>query len=442
MSDTSTEVAVHTGGALAISGEQTAWTDQQLAVLRSAGVKKEVTPAELTAFLHEAQRTGLDPFTKQIYLIGRWDAREKREVYRSQTGIDGYRVVAHRAARRDGVRLGYDDTLWCGADGEWRDVWLSSAPPAAAKVTVYRDRQAFSAVATLAEYAARNKDGDPTPMWRRMPSTMLAKCAEALALRKAFPHDLSGLYTAEEMEQADNGRAQRPPEVTVDQAVGQMRRNHPQAPAEDEWTTEAVAGAADVDTQRPTTRRLQQIAMLVTRKFGTLNRDERLAHLSGLAGRELRSTRDLSAAEARSLADKLELLPDHVADAEVVEDAEPLPSVPNGRDMTSETVPGWSEALSEAAVARLVSDAAEANVSVDHLLYTRITAAATQADLSELFKLANEALAKGHISDEDFASLDELGRAANEDLRAGRRRPASGWSHDRLAQMAGTAAES
>jgi phage recombination protein Bet len=230
---TSTELEARTGGALAVGAEQTAWTEQQLAVLRSAGVSQDVTQPELTAFLHECQRTGLDPFIRQIYLIGRKDKKAGREVYRAQTGIDGYRVIAHRAARRDSVALSYADTVWCGPDGKWRDAWLWEKPPLAAKITVFRDDRPFSAVATLGEYAARWPDGNLKDMWQRMPANQLAKCAEALALRKAFPHDLGGIYTAEEMEQADSHEhGGAPPQHQVAQAVERKaRRERGAAPA-------------------------------------------------------------------------------------------------------------------------------------------------------------------------------------------------------------------
>ncbi|MEU1309433.1 phage recombination protein Bet [Streptomyces cinnamoneus] len=192
------------GGALAVRLDQTTWTEQQAAVLRQSGIGESVTRAELDGFLHLCQRTGLDPFSRQIYLIGRWDRRAQREVYTPQTGIDGYRVVARRATAMSGGTYGYEDTLWCDESGRWRDVWLVDGPPAAAKVTVVRDKQRFSAVARYSEYVQTNKDGKPIGMWAKMPAGQLAKCTEALALRKAFPHDLAGVYTAEEMAQADN----------------------------------------------------------------------------------------------------------------------------------------------------------------------------------------------------------------------------------------------
>lgn len=192
-----------TAGTLAVHAEQTEWTPAQEAVLRQSGIDDSVSPAELSSFLHLCQRTQLDPFSRQIYLIGRWNNQAGRKVFTPQTSIDGYRVIAHRAAGTSHHSLGYDDTLWCGPDGAWRDVWLADEPPAAAKVTVIRNGERFSAVARFTEYAQTTNQGKLTRMWASMSATMIAKCAESLALRKAFPHDLAGVYTAEEMAQAD-----------------------------------------------------------------------------------------------------------------------------------------------------------------------------------------------------------------------------------------------
>ncbi|WP_406417939.1 phage recombination protein Bet [Streptomyces sp. NBC_01614] len=192
------------GGALAIRPDQTTWTPEQALVLRQSGISDQVTAAELSGFLHLCQRTQLDPFSRQIYLIGRFDRRAGREVFTPQTAIDGYRVVAHRVIAASGETFGYEDTLWCDKDGRWRDAWLAEEPPAAAKVTVLRNGQRFSAVALFREYVQTGKEGKRLGLWGKMPAGQVAKCAEALALRKAFPHDLAGVYTAEEMAQADN----------------------------------------------------------------------------------------------------------------------------------------------------------------------------------------------------------------------------------------------
>ncbi|WP_372344643.1 phage recombination protein Bet [Streptomyces sp. KL116D] len=199
----STEIA-RTGGALAIRPDQTDWTPEQAMVLQQSGIDDDVTKAELAGFLHLCQRTRLDPFSRQIYLIGRKDKRAGRKVFTPQTGIDGYRVVAHRVIAETGDAFGYEDTQWCDAAGTWRDVWLPDEAPAAAKVTVLRNGQRFSAVALYREYVQTDWNGNPTRMWKTMGANQIAKCAEALALRKAFPHDLAGVYTAEEMAQADN----------------------------------------------------------------------------------------------------------------------------------------------------------------------------------------------------------------------------------------------
>lgn len=156
-------------------------------------IAKDATDDELALFLHQAQRTGLDPLARQIY-FQKYNTRNGPQIA-IITGIDGYRLVA--------VRTG----LYAGNDApefEGRINYQGNDVPAKASVTVYRivgnRRCAFTASVYWNEYCpAPPKDYQ----WKKMPHVMLAKCAEAAALRKAFPADLSGVYTQEEMGQAE-----------------------------------------------------------------------------------------------------------------------------------------------------------------------------------------------------------------------------------------------
>lgn len=200
---------------ITLRDDQTEFDQAQLAMLRSLGVET-AKREDLAIFFHVAKRTGLDPFARQIYMIERYTKDGKKQTI--QTGIDGFRLVAQRTAERTGQPLSYEDTLWCGEDGEWRDVWLSATPPAAAKVTVLRGGNRFPSVALMSEYAQTKRDGTPTQMWATKGALMLAKCAEAGALRKAFPQDLSGIYTADEMSNAGQQHRQQSTEGRVSAA--------------------------------------------------------------------------------------------------------------------------------------------------------------------------------------------------------------------------------
>lgn len=182
------------------------FTAEQVAIIRDTICRpryREATEAELGLFLARCKRTGLDPLAGQIHAVFRQDRRTGGERMTIQVGIDGFRLVAQRTGEFAG-----STTEWCGPDGAWRDVWLEPFPPSAARCTAYRIVQGRivgqTAVATWAEY------GDTRNVWKGKPSHMLAKCAQALALRSMFPAELSGLYTTDEMDQAEEAPAPAP----------------------------------------------------------------------------------------------------------------------------------------------------------------------------------------------------------------------------------------
>lgn len=172
---------------------ESAWTKDQIDLLKRT-IAKGTTDDELKLFLHVVKRTGLDPFARQIYAVKRKNYQTGQENMVIQTGIDGLRLTASRTnvyAGRDEAAFEYD----------------SKGAPTKAKVTVYKIVQglrcAFTATAKWDEYYPGEKMGF---MWQKLPETMLEKCAESKALRMAFPAELSGVYSNDEMEQAEKPR--------------------------------------------------------------------------------------------------------------------------------------------------------------------------------------------------------------------------------------------
>lgn len=194
--------------AIVRSQEQSGLSREQVDLIK-ATIAKDTTDAELSLFVQTCNRLGLDPFARQIYLVKRWDSQLRCNVAQSQVSIDGFRLVAERTRQYRGQTA----PQWCGKDGKWLDVWLADEPPAAARCGVHREgfAEPLYRVAKYTSYVQTTKDRQtnterPNRMWATMPEVMLAKCAEALALRAAFPNELSGVYTSEEMGQAESDR--------------------------------------------------------------------------------------------------------------------------------------------------------------------------------------------------------------------------------------------
>lgn len=173
--------------------------------------------AEATVLMELAKLRRLNPITQQIHFVKRWNSQRRAEVWQSQVSIDGFRAIAERTGLYDGQdepEYEYD------AKGGMK----------LARVRVYRKDigRPFVGVAHFTEYAQTKREGGLNIMWATKPHIMLAKCAEALAFRKAFPEDTSGLYSPEEMPEVVEKEVNVPPEKTEpsgdDKALSEGKR--------------------------------------------------------------------------------------------------------------------------------------------------------------------------------------------------------------------------
>lgn len=199
-----TELIRHTSGL--VVAETPVVTADQLSLVKQT-IAHGATDAELKLYLYDCARQGVHPLDRLLHFTKRGGK------YTPVTSID---LMRTRAADT-GEYAGSDDAVF-----ECDDVPI---PPTLARVTVWRlvqgQRCAFTATARWMEYCP---SGGQDHMWRKMPHTMLAKCAEALALRKGFPRQLAGLYAKEEMDQAGQETPrQEPPHAAPVQAKVETR---------------------------------------------------------------------------------------------------------------------------------------------------------------------------------------------------------------------------
>lgn len=170
------------------------YTPEQIQLLKDT-VCKNATDNDFMIFSHICKRTGLDPFAKQIYAVMRRDNKANKMVMTVQTGIDGYRLIAERTGK---YSPGREPTYSYDANGK-----ILSSTAYIKKQTQDGTWHEVCSTAFFSEYV-QLYNGVPTSFWAKMPHGQIAKCAEALALRKAFPQEMSGIYTKDEMSQASN----------------------------------------------------------------------------------------------------------------------------------------------------------------------------------------------------------------------------------------------
>ena len=165
----------------------------QIQTLVQAGViPKETPPAQIEIFAKVCSTLQLDPFTKEIYLVG------YNKKYSIISGINGFRKIASRTGQYAGSEDAKFDLQSNGTFKTASELIAAGKKPTTCTVTVYRVvggvRCPFTHTAVFKEF-----EGGSYSQWPKMPFQMFAMVAESFALRKAFGGEFQGVHTEEEV---------------------------------------------------------------------------------------------------------------------------------------------------------------------------------------------------------------------------------------------------
>lgn len=305
--DTGKEMAEVDRG-LAIDPSQNNFTGDQQAALRQLGIDG-ASDGDLAIFFRHCQRTGLDPFRKQIYMIGRPTKNQRTGKWETrwtiQTGIDGYRKITARTASLKGDDMTIGTKQWCGEDGQWRDIWPAKwGKPEAARASVTVGGRTYTATAMFDEYVQTTKDGEPNSMWRKMPANQIAKCAEAAAHRMATPDDLAGINIDDEMPTAVRVESERVVQPGKGRDAARAALGISEPASQTELEPDTSQDTAPEPAPEPEAEHTVDVAS--AEKVEDLRREleaaniapaERQAYLSGLIGRQLGSLKEMTTRE-------------------------------------------------------------------------------------------------------------------------------------------------
>lgn len=363
------------------------FSDEQRAMIRDT-FANGATDSEFAVLMEIAKARRLNPLLRQIHFVKRYNTELRREVWAAQAAIDGLRAIAERT----GLYAGQDDPEFVeNPDGTiklckvrvWRSDWPRPAVGTAyweEYVQTYRDKQSGKPVVS--------------PMWKRMPHVMLAKVAESIALRKAFPEDTGGIYTPEEMAQADNDRPDTDP-------PGQQRPRLAPAPS---------------PSQLPSANDADPLAAYRARLAGVASADELVAVVLALAptvAAHLDAAREVTRARAAALG-----ITDFGAR---ISAATAITKDPGAWTVVALVLAGLSHATTTREVADVVRMQGVAVGKLPEALQVQLNAART-ARLTALTDLAAALEAELHAA-HDIPTLEAIGDRVVDAFQAGRITP-------------------